>query len=298
MQIENRVKVSNRTGETTGFRVSDFQYMTLGKLILHRLLTNRDVKIIITSSGNTTGTGKTMLAIILCRVIAKYAQEIHGTNYNWNAEEHSFLNVYEYLNKYKEAESGEVLITDEMEFLADKRRSMSHENVHFSQAWQMLRYKNVITVGTAPSMANLDRRIAENSDIWINIIYPGYAHVYYLSMDDFTGKIKHKRLKQMGFSENIRWKPIDDDPDYKTLHEKKENVGIPGFNDSNDEEIYDKEQMEQQMEQTKDQMIEQMTIKLLKMKRANKIDMTQEDIAHLVDRSQQFVSKKKREVLP
>lgn len=287
------VKVSNNTGKVTGYRVKDFQYSTIGKVILNRLLNDRDIKMLITSRGNTTGTGKTQLAIIMSKLISKYAQEIHGNNYNWNAEEYSFLDVYEYLQKYKNAQKGEVLITDELEFLADKRRSLSHGNVHFSQAWQMLRYKNVITIATAPSFANLDMRIAENTDIWINIMYPGFANDYYITMDDFTGEIKYTRLKQMGFRENVRWEPIDDDPDYQILSQKKKDVGIPGMGE--DEENLDEEDLDKARNKTKKQLTEDFTLNLLKMKDSGEIRLTQEEIANLVDRSQQYVSKVKRE---
>lgn len=292
---QSAVKVSNNTGEVTGFRVKDFQYSTIGKIILNRLLNNRDIKMLITSKGNTTGTGKTQLAIILSKLIAKYAKDIHGTNYNWNAEEYSFLDVYEYLQKYKNAQQGEVLITDELEFLADKRRSLSHSNVHFSQAWQMLRYKNVVTVATAPSMANLDMRIAENTDIWINIMFPGFAHVYYITMDDFSGEIKFKRLKQMGFRENIRWKAIDGDPDYKILSNKKKDVGIPGFGEDEDGGHLDEEDIDIAKNKTKKQLTDDFTTNLLQKKENGDIRLTQEEIADLVDRSQQYVSKIKRE---
>lgn len=288
------VRISNNSGEITGYRVKDFQYSTIGKIILNRLLNNRDAKILITSSGNTTGTGKTTLAIILSRVITKYSKEIFNNEYNWNADEYSFINVYEYLSKYKNAQNGEVLISDEIEYLADRRRSMTHDNVFFSQAWQMLRYKNVVTIGTAPSMANLDKRVPENSDIWINVVFPGYANVYYVSMDDFTGEIKFKRLKQMGFLESIRWEKIDKDEDYKALTQKKHDIGVPGLEEN---ETFDEEDLEKGKKKTKKQLTKQYTVNLLKMKEKGVINITQEEIAKAVERSQQYVSKAKRETL-
>lgn len=292
-KAKNLVRTTQE-GEVTGFKVREFQYTTLGKIILNRLLNNRDVKMLVTSSGNTTGTGKSQLAIILSKIITKYCREIFDKSYEWDAIDNSFIDVYEYLQMYKNSESGEVLLTDEMEYMADKRRSMSHSNVHFSQAWQMLRYQNCVTIGTAPSMSNLDIRVPENTDIWINIIFPGYANVYYVSMDDFTGEIQFKRLKQMGFQEVIRWKPIDDDPDYKKLSQKKKDIGIPGIDD-NDTEKFDEEDIEQGKKKTEKQLTQEYTVRLLKMKRDNKLNLTQEEIANLVDRSQQYVSKVKRE---
>ncbi|MGV9199943.1 MAG: ATP-binding protein [Promethearchaeia archaeon] len=291
---EKKVKYSNNTGELLGFQVYDFQYSTLGKLILHRLFRNRDIKILITSSGNTTGTGKTMLAIILSKLITMYSNEIFENDTQWTAEENSFMNVYEYLEKYQNGERGEVLITDELEYLADKRRSMTHENVHFSQAWQMLRYKNIISIGTAPSMANLDIRIPENTDIWINIVYPGYAAVYYVSMDDFTGEIEFQRLKQFGYIETIRWNPIDDNKDYQILTQKKKDIGIPGM--GKDKRI-DKDTLEKEKEKVESQTIREITIDLLKQKQNGNVSLSQNDIGDIVNRSQQYISKVKREEL-
>ncbi|WP_292484215.1 hypothetical protein [Methanohalobium sp.] len=291
------IKISNNSGDVTGYRVKNFQYSSLGKVILHRLYNNRDLKMLITSKGNTTGTGKTTLAIILARKISEYSNEIFDEDISWSAENHSFLNVYEYLNKYKNAKKGTPLITDELEYLADKRRSLTHENVHFSQAWQMLRYKNVVTIATAPSMANLDMRIEENTDIWINIIYPGLAHIYYVTMDDFTGEIIYKRIRQFNFVECIRWKPLDDDEDYKILSQKKENQGIPGIDEDEDIDSYNKEELEKEKSKTKSEVTEELTTNLLKMKKSKNIDLTQEEIAEIVDMSQQYVSKVKRQNL-
>lgn len=292
-QDSNVLKTSNNDGEVTGFRVHSFQYTTLGKIILHRLFNNRDLKLLITSRGNTTGTGKTQLAIVLAKTLVPFIEEIYNRQYSWDALDNSFIDVYDYLNKYKNADPGDILITDELEYLADKRRSMSHDNVHFSQAWQMLRYKNVVTLGTAPSQANLDVRVTENIDIWINIIYPGYANVYYVTMDDFTGEIEYKRLKQFGFKESVRWKPIDNDPDYQKLSEKKEEVGIPGISD-NEDERFDEEDLEQRQKKTEKELTEEFTVRLLRMNECGMVDLTQEEIAEAANRSQQYVSKVKR----
>lgn len=280
-------------GNITGYRVKNFQYTSLGMIILHRLLNNRDIKIIITSKGNTTGTGKTMLAIILSRVISQYAGEIFGYEADWSAEKYSFMDVYEYLENY-EAYEGRVLITDEMEYLADNRRSMSDENLHFSQAWQMLRYKNNISIGTAPSFSNLDKRIPENTDIWINVQVPGVANVYYVTMHDFTHEIIYQRIKQRGYNERLLWDAIDNDPDYEYLTEQKSNVGVPGL-DQEDE--ISKEDLNDAKRNIRDTYIEN----LLELKERKNLkiygeELTQGKIADLAECSQQHVSKVARGV--
>lgn len=290
-QIAMTIKKSNNTGKVTGFQVEDLQYTVMGKIILYRLLNDRDVKILITSSGNTTGTGKTTLAIILSRIIQEYCKKIFEHNLSWNAEKFAFMDVWEYLRKYEEF-SGCVLITDELEYLADKRRSNSHENVFFSQAWQMLRYKNNITIGTAPSKANLDNRVPENVDIWINVVYQGLARTYYVKMHDFTEQIMTKRLKMGGFEEYLKWDAIDKDTDYRTLTQEKSEQGVPGLNTES-------ALSEQDIKEAKKDTKKETALQMLKWKHEGIIDKNvwgQEKIGNLVGMSQQWVSNlKKRE---
>lgn len=285
--MSNKVKVSNNTGDVTGYRVDNFQYTSIGKIILYRLLNNRDVKILITSSGNTTGTGKTQLAIILARIISKYCAEIFNHTYHWSAQEYSFMDVYEYLEKYDNC-SGRVLLTDELEYLADRRRSMSHQNVHFSQAWQMLRYANNVTIGTAPGIPNLDERVTESTDIWINIQYPGVANSYYVTINDFTHQTITKRIKQCGFSEMVKWEPIDEDPDYQYLNQEKRDIGVPGLDS---EEALS----EEDINQAEKEYAKEVAINLLEMKDNGLITLDQNEMGKIVGYSQQWVSTIKKQ---
>lgn len=288
-ESRNVVKLSNNTGKVTGFRVKNLQYSSLFMVILHRLLHNRDLKIMITSKGNTTGTGKTQLAIILAHIISRYVEEIFDRRYDWNAAEHSFIDVYEYLERYENADNGDILITDEIEYMADKRRSMSHDNVYFSQAWAMLRYKQVVTIGTAPGMFNLDKRIPENTDIWINIQHPGLANVYYMTVDDFTGEIIPKRFKQRGFAELLRWQKIDHWEDYKELTSEKEEIGVPGMKEEGEEIT------EEDLQKTKQEMQREFATNLLRMKAAGKHSLDQEEMGQLANYSQQNISAIKKQ---
>lgn len=282
---------TGKDNQVTAFKMTDFQYTAMGKLILHRLLHDRDVKIVITSSGTTTGTGKTTLAIIIARQIHRLVKDLFDKNYEWDAKKQSFIDVWEYLEAYEKAQKGDILITDELEYLADRRRSMTHGNVYFSQAWAMLRYKNVITIGTAPGLSPLDKRIAENSDIWINVITQGRANSYYLRIDDFEYLLRRKRFKVQGFKESLLWGPLpENDPDYKYLKNTKRDIGVPGLDNETEEAL-----TETDIEEAERDIKRNVAINLLE--KQDELGLTQAEIGDIVGYSQQNIYKIKREEL-
>jgi len=267
--------------------ISNFQYSGLGMFMIHRFIKNRDFKIIITSSGSTTGTGKTTLAILLCRMGVKYSNEIFENNKEWRGKEHSFVDLYDYLKAYDNNKKGSMLLLDEVENSADKRQHMSHQNLALSQAWAILRYRNIGSIATLPTVTMLDSRLMELADIWINVIYPGKCNVYYLTVNDFTKELEYKRLKINGLRETLRWPKIPkDDSDFQYLKDQKKELGIPGLGESVDE---------QDVKDAKKNVEKHVTKKLIKMKK-DYHNMTQDEIADAVNKSQQYVSKAKKEM--
>lgn len=257
-----------------------FVETAIGMFILNRIVENRDVKIVITSHGSTTGTGKTTLAIHLAKEIHKLCDYWYNNLGEWNAKNHSFVTVPEYLEQYKEAQEGRVLISDELETMLDNRRSMSNENVNFTQAWQMLRYKNVLTVGTAPGLHMLDKRVMQTADIWINVLAKGYAIPMHVSTHDFTGDPIYTRFKLHGKPSWIRWDKATGD-DYQHLHEKKKEQGIPGTDERVDES---------DVKNAKKKARNNAAKELIDMKLKKDIDVTQEDIARVSGWSQPKIS--------
>lgn len=286
------VKNSNFQSPTLQKPTEDYWYTKefcdtpLGKFITYRLLEDRDVKIIITSHGSTTGTGKTTLGIILAKEITRIAKRIHDRVSNWNAKDYSFLNVQDYLEQYKEAIPGRVLLSDELETMVDNRRSPSHQNVFFTQAWQMLRYKNVITIGTAPGVHTLDKRIMQTADVWINVLAKGYAIPHYVSAHDFTGDPIYKRFTLNDRKSWIRWDKIESE-DYQYLKDKKKEVGIPGVG-----EQVDKDDLKEAKRNKKMQIAKRLIRKNLE----NDSPLSQDDMAEITDWSQPKISQIKREV--
>lgn len=272
-------------------RTFDLQYSPLGWLVLHRLKHDRDLKILVTSKGNTTGTGKTTLAIYLAREFRRWANDLFNRNGEWTAKEYAFMNESEYTKKYLNSENGDILLTDELESMVDNRRSMGHENVRFTQLWMEMRFKNVITIGTAPGLHTLDKRVPQNADIWINVIAPGRAYVYFLTTDDFEGHPIYKRFKLNNFKQSLIWAPPESDEDYQYLNELKETHAERFLNWFEDSDNGGKDDTKEVLETAIYQIIEL----------NEKFDMglTQEQIANEIldgKRSQQYVSKVKREM--
>lgn len=275
-------------GQVNQIKIPDLQYTNLGKLIIYRLMHNRDCKILITGAGKTTGTGKTTLAIHLARWINAVRNELFDRDAEWSAEEYSFMDVWEYLRKYKDANPGDCLITDELEYMTDARKWMTDTNVKFSQAWSILRYKNVITIGTAPGMGDLEKRVKETADVWIRIMKRGEGHCYYTTYDDFDHTTKSFRMRRGNFREAIHWSALDGDPDYEWLSEQKEELGVPGIDD-NEQEQTDPADVKRE---TRDGIVKEM----LKSNITMELGLSQTDIADMADISQAKVSGLKREL--
>lgn len=223
------------------FYVPDLQYTVIGKLIIYRLMNDRDIKILITGKGKSTGTGKTTLAIHLAHFVNDVRNYLFNKETNWTSKEYSFTDVWEYLRKYKNSEKGDALITDELEYMADRRSHQTNQNKKFSQSWSVLRYLNVVTIGTAPGLTDLEKRIPEGADIWINVVHKGKANVYYLTFNDFTYERIFKRHRIGKYRESLLWNPIDESADYQWLKEKKEAIGVPGISDHKEQQLEQKD---------------------------------------------------------
>lgn len=273
------------------FRTFMLQYSPLGWIILYRLINDRDLKILITSKGNTTGTGKTTLGIYLAREIRRWVNDLYNRNGDWKAEKYSFMSEHEYIRKYLASETGDILLTDELEAMVDNRRSMGHGNVKFTQLWMEMRFLNVITIGTAPGLHTLDKRVPQNADIWINVIKPGKAYVYFLSTNDFDGTPIYNRLKVNNFKMTLHWLPPNNDEDYNVLKEMKKEHS-KRFVD------WDGEITQSDVKESKKEVMDSIILNILEANKEMELGLTQEDIANDIlkgMRSQQYISKVKRE---
>jgi len=279
---------TGKRNQLNAYYVPDLQHTVLGKFIIYRLKEDRDVKILITGKGKTTGTGKTTLAIHLAYFVNRVRNHLFDIESDWSTREYSFMNVWDYLKSYRDSEPGSPLITDELEYMADRRDHQTHENKKFSQAWSVLRWKNVVTIGTAPGLSDLEKRIPEGADVWLNVVHKGRANSYYLTMHDFDMSRIFKRMRLGKYRESICWNPIEDSDDYQWLKETKQDIGVPGIDDSPEKQI-DEKDLNELERNIRNQYVRD-TVNMLK-ERGVLDHVSQEAIAEAAQVSQAQVSK-------
>lgn len=185
----------------------DHRKNELQKLYERRRRDGRTLLVIIIARDAATGTGKTTLA---CQLAKDW--DTHG----WTADR-ATLDPGTYADKYTDENTPKksVLLLDEAEQAADNRRSMSGQNVKLSHLWATMRFREIYSIVTLPSASMLDKRLKELADVKIVVHNRGTAVAYKTKIDDHDGSYRAKRLCR------LRWEPMDDDPEYQKLTEKK-----------------------------------------------------------------------------
>lgn len=179
---------------------------------VQRLVTGRDMHVIVTASSET-GVGKTTLAAALA---------LFWDQHGWSADKAAVASAPEYAALYDRVEPGSVLILDEAEIAADSRRGTSKGNVEVSHAFAGKRYRQVFGMLTAPSKSWVDSRMSgDSADYWIQAQEThrgrpkGEAIVYRLRSNEHYQTDYSKR------KEIITWPVLDSHPEFKKLDAKK-----------------------------------------------------------------------------
>ncbi len=183
---------------------NNFEESPLHERFQKRERQGRSLQVIIVARDNDTGTGKTTLAVNICK---KWGDD-------WGAE-NATNKPGEYRDFLNNKPEGSVLLADEIGQMYDSRRSMSTENVEVSQDWQMIRTKRYKTISTLPGPSFLDKRLKKLADIMIVCTRRGHARAYRLKVDDSSGDIFREHLC------NLEWGALDDDPDYREIEKMK-----------------------------------------------------------------------------
>lgn len=191
---------------------------------LNRLVTGRDMNIVVTAASET-GVGKTTLAVALALLLDQRG---------WTAEKATVANPAEYDRLYDQVQPGSVLILDEAEKAADSRRGMSGENVTLSQSFAAKRYRQVFSILTAPSKSWIDNRLGSDAaDYWIQAQQTdlgrikGEAKVYRLRTNE------HYQTDYTERTERLHWPDVGSHEEFKKLDERKRRLL-----ESDDEKVY------------------------------------------------------------
>lgn len=127
-----------------------------------------------------------------------------------------------YNRLYDESRPGSVLILDEAEKAVDARRGMTSESVDLSQSFAAKRYRQIISILTAPTKSWVDGRIGSDAaDYWLLCQETdmgeakGEAVVYRLGSNEFYENETKRRY------ETIEFPILDDHPEFQRLDEMK-----------------------------------------------------------------------------
>lgn len=218
---------------TGGYRIDP--RTPLHQLFIDRFRKGRDLKVIITSKDSMTGTGKTTCAFFL----ADQWHQLFAPD-TWSAEKHATLDVYDYLEKYRNLGKGSVLILDEAEEL-DSRRSMAGKNVDFSHYWMKMRVRQVTTILTLPSTTALDSRLEELADVWIEVQRRGKALVHDIRVNSYNKSVQTWQVH------NLEWPNVADHPEMQRLDEmKSENIDQSIEEDIEEEDVAEPDEIRRQ----------------------------------------------------
>jgi len=179
---------------------------------LNRLVTGRDMHVIITAASET-GVGKTTLAGSLAIMLDQNG---------WTADKAAVASAQEYSRLYDQVPPGSVLLLDEAEKAVDARRGMSKESVEISQAFATKRYQQVFGILTAPSKSWVDKRLGgDAADYWIQAQQTdlgrikGEALVYRLKTNE------HYQEDYTDRTEWIEWPNLDWHSEFRQLDKRK-----------------------------------------------------------------------------
>jgi len=237
-------------------------------LFIDRLANGRDLKIIITAKDAETGTGKSTLAFAL----AKSWHSIFADS-EWQTEHHAAIDVSDYLQKYRNTESGSVLIMEEAEQL-DARRSTSSKNVDFSHYWMTMRVRQVVSILTLPSTSALDSRLEELADVWIDVQHRGKAIVHDITVNSYDKKKRTPKIH------NLEWPDVSEHEEMKNLDAIKQQKIDRALRD-----LGEKDEQEEKVDKKADRKARIMQAQWLR----NNTDLNGVEIGEQVDRSDTWV---------
>jgi Mg-chelatase subunit ChlI len=239
--------------------------------LLNRLVTGRDMNIIVTAASET-GVGKTTLAVALALMIDQ-----HG----WTADKASVADPADYDRRYDQCPPGSCLILDEAEKAMDARRGMSKESVSLSQTFATKRYRQVFSILTAPSKSWIDQRLGSDAaDYWIQALQTdlgrikGEAKVYRLHTNE------HYEVDYSKRTEYLHWPNLDGNEEFERLDERKRELLESDAEDS----YIDADNVEEMKEQAAETAVQQYRRKIMKRLDARE-ELTQKAISEVFDLS-------------
>lgn len=244
--------------------------------LLNRLVTGRDMNIIVTAASET-GVGKTTLAAAIAMMVDQ-----HG----WTADKAAVADAAEYDRLYDTVPPGTCLILDEAEKAADARRGMTKESVTLTQSFATKRYRQVFSILTAPSKSWVDNRLGSDAaDYWIQALetdmgrIKGEAKVYRLRTNE------HYETDYAERTEYLHWPNLDDNKEFQRLDKRKREL----LESDTEQSYVDADSVDELKEQAAESALERQRREIVR-ELNDRPELSQDDIADVFDISQSRVS--------
>lgn len=177
-----------------------------------RVRQDRDIKIGIIAEDGETGVSKTTLALYLAIKMDENGFSADKVALDGNE-------LLDLMNIQDGVPYNSAVIADEIQKVADTRRSMSTVNVQLTQAIDMARFRQAYFIYTLPTWGSLDKRVRQSTNILIKCHKDqiGKATVYDIRLNDLDGgNIKTHKM------ETISYPDISDHPIYNEMEQYKE----------------------------------------------------------------------------
>jgi len=177
-----------------------------------RVRQDRDIKIGIIAEDGETGVSKTTLALYLAIKMDENGFSADKVALDGNE-------LLDLMNIQDGVPYNSAVIADEIQKVADTRRSMSTVNVQLTQAIDMARFRQAYFIYTLPTWGSLDKRVRQSTNILIKCHKDqiGKATVYDIRLNDLDGgNIKTHKM------ETISYPDISDHPIYEEMEKYKE----------------------------------------------------------------------------
>jgi len=172
------------------------------------------------------GIAKTSCAVAVARLIANA--------FDYQLQENDLtLAGSEYLRRYREhpgADQPSVLVLDEFVGggAGDSRKAMTHENVDFGRAWQLLRTKRVVTLATLPDWSEADPRLQKYADyrLWCQEQPMGCFQAYKITVPFDGGGLETLAMGHGSDTTRIFFPNMDAhaDPFYRHISKRKDEL--------------------------------------------------------------------------
>jgi len=255
----------------------DSELKPFQKLYRKRVANNQDLAIIISDHQNRRGTGKTVLSL-------KLAEALDRTN-NGVTTEKVAIGPNQLTEAYLNQPKGSSIVLDEAEAGLSKYEAASGVNKAMRELVSMGRIREKYLILNLPASSELDRDLKALCDFWWMVQQKGRALGHHLNWNPYSEEPRTPKTEPVEWSDIPEGTQLRDVYNYLT---KEKLAHLKGDRDGSSQRIPASE-VQQQLQQERESAQTQTRNELLA-EVYEQTDLTQQDLAEVVDLSRSRVA--------